>query len=158
MDKQKASRELLTTFLRLVNKYNQLGKHPVSYGTRSKFYHSERHLLDIVGDNPGLNITEFAEKAGVTKGAISQAVSKLEKKEVVERYRNFGNSKEIKIRLTRLGDKIYQHHQKANSESINQLRDELEKHSEAHIEFLILMFNWLERFLDEGRTKMKSHT
>ena len=80
MNKKRASKELIERFLKLVNKYNALGKHPLTYGTPYKFYHSERHMLDIVGDDPGLNITEFAKAAGVTKGAISQVVSKLEKK------------------------------------------------------------------------------
>ena len=80
MDKKRASENLLESFVRLVNKYNALGKHPMTYGTLHQFYHSERHMLDIVGNDPGLNITEFAKAAGVTKGAISQVVSKLEKK------------------------------------------------------------------------------
>jgi DNA-binding MarR family transcriptional regulator len=158
MNKSLASKMLLESFLRLVNKYNQLGKHPMTYGTPHQFYHSERHMLDIVGDNPGLNITEFAKAAGVTKGAISQVVSKLEEKEVLRRHRSAGNMKETKLKLTPHGEKIYRHHQKVNAESISQLSAELDKHPEEHIDFLIHMFNWFEQFLDQSREKMKSHS
>ena len=61
MNKKRASENLLESFVRLVNKYNALSKHPMTYGTLHKFYHSERHMLDIVGDDPGLNLTEFAK-------------------------------------------------------------------------------------------------
>ena len=77
MNKKRASKDLFESLVRLVYKYNALGKHPMTFGTQHKFYHSERHMLDIVGDDPGLNLTEFAKAAGVTKGAISQVVSKL---------------------------------------------------------------------------------
>ena len=76
MTRKQVSKQLLASFLRMVNKYNAMERHPVQYGTGPAFYHSERHLLDVFRDHPELNITALAERAGVTKGAISQAVAK----------------------------------------------------------------------------------
>ncbi len=157
MNKKRASEDLLDSFVRLVNKYNTLGKHPMNYGTQHKFYHSERHMLDIVGDDPGLNLTEFAKAAGVTKGAISQVVSKLERKGALKRFKSGDNEKEIRLRLTQLGEQIYAHHQSVNEESINHLWREIKNHPEDKIEFLIQMFQWFEKYLDQSREMMRAH-
>lgn len=157
MNKKHASSEIIDRFLRLVNKYNALGKHPVTFGTQHQFYHSERHMLDIVGDCPDLNITEFAKAAGVTKGAISQVVAKLEKKGALKRYKSDENDKEIKIKLTPLGEKIYAHHQSVNAESIHHLWRELKEHPDDKIEFLLHMFKWFEEYFDESRERMRAH-
>ena len=156
MNKKNASKKLIDHFLRLVNKYNSLGRHPLSFGTPYNFFHSERHMLDIVGDDPGLNITEFANAAGVTKGAISQVVSKLEKKGALRRYKSEANDKEIRIELTQLGEKIYAHHQKVNQETVDQLWRELEKYPQEKIEFLMDMFRWFEQHLDQSKEKMQA--
>ena len=66
MDRNRASRKLMESFLRLVNKYNAMEKFPLSFGTDHKFYHSERHMLDTIGGNRSMNITEFARVNGVT--------------------------------------------------------------------------------------------
>jgi DNA-binding MarR family transcriptional regulator len=157
VNKKQTSKELFESFLRMVNNYNSLGKHPQTYGTLDKFYHSERHMLDIVGNNSGLNVTEFAKAAGVTKGAISQVVSKLEKKGALKRFKRDDNDKEILLKLTGLGERIYASHQKVNSESINHLWRELKKHPEDKIEFLVQMFKWFEKYLEYSRKKMQAH-
>ena len=157
MNKKRASKDLLERFVRLVNKYNALGKHPMTYGTQHKFHHSERHMLDIVGDDPGLNLTEFAKAVGVTKGAISQVVSKLEKKGALIRFKSDDNDKEVLVRLTQQGKQIYAHHQSVNEESINHLWCELKKHPEDKIEFLTQMFRWFEQYLDQSRERMRAH-
>ncbi len=155
MNKKKASRELVASFIRLVNKYNALEKSPLSYGTAQKFFHSERHMLDIVGDEPGLNITAFAQKAGVTKGAISQVVNKLERKGALRRFKGKSNDKEIQLELTQLGERIYAQHQRVNQETINHLWDELEKHPQDKIDFLMEILNWFEKYLDQSKEQMQ---
>jgi len=85
MRRENTSKEIIELFIRMVNKYNSIEKVPARHGTRHNLYHSERHMLDKIGDNPGMNVTEFANTVGVTKGAISQVVTKLEKKGVVTR-------------------------------------------------------------------------
>ncbi len=157
MNKKRASKDLLERFVRLVNKYNALGKHPMTYGTQHQFHHSERHMLDIVGDDPGLNLTEFAKAVGVTKGAISQVVPKLVKKGALIRFKSDDNDKEIRLRLTQQGKQIYAHHQSVNEESVNHLWRELKKHPEDKIEFLTQMFRWFEQYLDQSKERMRAH-
>jgi DNA-binding MarR family transcriptional regulator len=157
MDRKKAGKDIAELFIRMVNKYNALEKIPARHGTRHNLYHSERHMLDKIGDNTGMNVTEFADAAGVTKGAISQLVSKLEKKGIVRRYKKSTNYKEVFLELTKSGQEVYQKHQKINEQTILPLNEELNKHSDEKVEFLLTMFKWFDDYLDLSKKKMEEH-
>ncbi len=157
MKRENAGKEIIELFIRMVNKYNSLEKIPARHGTIHNLYHSERHMLDKIGDNRGMNVTEFAEAAGVTKGAISQLVTKLEKKGIVRRYKKSTNDKEVFLELTKSGQKVYQKHKEINEQTILPLNEELSKHSDEKVEFLLKMFKWFDNYLDLSRKKMEVH-
>lgn len=155
MDRRKASREITELFIRAVRKYNALEKIPVKLRSDHSLYHSERHMLDMIGDHPGMNITDFARALGVTKGAISQVVKKLEVKGVIMRYKSATNGKEVILELTASGRGIYLEHQKTNEATLGPLIRELEKYPDDKVRFLIAMFKWIDGFLDDTGKKMK---
>jgi DNA-binding MarR family transcriptional regulator len=148
MERKKATREITDLLIQMVNKYNALEKAPVKLKKGHTLYHSERHMIDNIGANPEMNITEFAESLGVTKGAISQVVSKLEKKGMVKRRRKSD---------TREGVELYRMHKKVNEESLLPLYNKLKKHSDEEIDFLMDMFRWINGFLDSSRKRMEEH-
>jgi len=157
MERKKATREIEDLFIKMVNKYNALEKIPVKFKNVHNLYHSERHMIDTIGENPNMNITEFAESLGVTKGAVSQVVSKLEKKGVVKRYKKSGSEKEIILHLTMEGKEVYEMHKKVSAESLLPLYNKLKKHSDEEVDFLIDMFTWLNEFLDSSKKRMEEH-
>jgi DNA-binding MarR family transcriptional regulator len=157
MDKKNASKEIMEIFIRAVTKYNALEKIPVKRGTKYPLYHSERHMIDTIGDHPGMNVTEFANALGVTKGAISQVVKKLEKKGVVKRYKKGDNDKEVLLELTREGLKLYDKHKQINEETIKPLYKELSKYSDDKVKSFLSMFRWIENYLDKSKQRMKEH-
>ena len=109
----KNERELLQIrelFLKIVNKLNQLEKTPRRYGTDEWLYASELLMIESLGYKPGVNVTEYAENHGITKGAVSQLVKKLEKKGLVERYKNPTNQKEVLLKLTMKGEIAFHKH------------------------------------------------
>ena len=158
MDRKKACEEIITLFIKLSNKYQALEKIPVDYGIGKNLYHSERHMVDNIGDNPQMNVSEFARSIGVTKGAISQLVKKLEEKQVARRYKQAENDKEVFIELTELGKDIYKKHKEVEEESIIPLHDELLKYSDDKVYFLIEMFKWIDSYLDSARKQMLAHS
>ncbi len=157
MKREETSKELVELFIRMVNKYNAMEKIPAKHGTRHNLYHSERHMLDKIGDNTGMNVTEFAAAAGVTKGAISQLVTKLEKKGIVTRYKKSTNDKEVFLELTKTGQEVYQKHKEINKQTIMPLNEELSKHSDEKVDFLLEMFKWFDEYLDSSKKKMEEH-
>lgn len=158
MNRKKTCEEIVELFIKLANKYHSLEKIPVDYGVGKDLYHSERHLIDQIGDYPEKNITELAQFLGVTKGAISQTVKKLENKGVVTRYKGEKNEKEVFLKLTETGKSIYKKHKNVNQESIMPLYEELKKYSDDKVYFLVDMFKWMGGFLDESKIKMQEHS
>ena len=158
MDRNKACEEIITLFIKLSNKYQALEKIPVDYGIGKNLYHSERHMLDTIGNNSGMNISELARDQGVTKGAVSQIVKKLEGKQVIQRYKQAENDKEVFVELTKLGEEIFSKHQRVNEETIIPLHEELLKYSDDKVYFLIEMFKWIDSYLDSARKQMQAHS
>jgi len=156
MTRKDVSRQLMASFLRMVNKYKAMEKCPVGYGTDAVFYHSERHLLDVLRDHPELNITDLAQRLGVTKGAISQAVGKLERKGAVERHKGSGDDKQVLVRLTELGQTITEHHHNVNEQTVDQLCAVLQDRPQDQLDFLREVFAWIEDHLDEGLQHMQA--
>ena len=142
-------------FIGVVRKYNALEKIPVKVSSRHDLFHSERHMLDKIGDHPAMNVSDFAKALGVTKGAVSQVVKKLEGKGVVRRYKSGTNEKEVFLELTQTGREIYLEHKKTNERTIEPLLDELKKYPDDKIRFLIAMFRWIDEFLDQSKKRMK---
>lgn len=157
MDRKEAGRQIMELFIGVVNKYNALEKIPVKVSSSHDLYHSERHMLDKIGDHPTMNVTDFAKASGVTKGAVSQVVKKLESKGVIRRYKRVTNEKEVFLELTETGKEIYFEHKKTNDKTIGPLLYELKKYPDDKILFLIAMFKWIDGFLDQSGKKMKEH-
>lgn len=97
-------------FLRIVSKYKMLENRPQDYGT-GVLFPVEIHTIDMIGNNPGINVTELAELMGVTKGAVSQQIKKLEKKGCIRRVKRPGNQKEVILELEEMGWTAYNGHQ-----------------------------------------------
>jgi len=157
MNAAKASLHIMELFIQAVHKYNALEKIPAKVGDKYNLFHSERHLLDKIGDHPDVNITEFARAGGITKGAVSQVVKKLENKGLVRRYKSGSNDKEVFLELTRAGRDIYVEHKKINYRTIKPLVEILKTHPEDKVDFLVSMFVWIVKYLDQSKEQMKAH-
>jgi len=156
MDVEAAGKEIMEFFLRIVNKYNALERIPAQCTPDYGLYHSERHMLDRVGDNPDMNITELARASGVTKGAISQIVKKLEAKGIIRKHKKAANDKEVFIHLTEAGREVYEERRRTNEEAIRPLIEELKRHPDEKVVFLVSMFDWFDKFMDQAEERMKS--
>lgn len=96
--------------LRISQKIQTGLKKPRYYGTEDILYASEIHMIDIIGRNPEINITEIACKLGITKSAVTKIIRKLTLKGLVIRCENPYNKKVVQIKLTDKGSINYQGH------------------------------------------------
>jgi DNA-binding MarR family transcriptional regulator len=147
-------KELVDLFIRVVNKYNALEKVPAGDAAEGGLRHSERHMLDTIAKRPELNITEHADALGVTKGAVSQVVTKLEAKGFITRLKKGGNGKAVYLELTKRGRNLAEKRKQINDDTLRPFFTELRKHSDERIDFLSAMFRWIDRFLDDSKRKM----
>ena len=87
---------------------------------------------------------------GVTKGAISQVIEKLENKGLVRKYQKSGNGKEVFIELTEEGKDTCEDRKGINQETIREISEEIGRCSDDKVAFLIGMFRWFDQFLDRA--------
>jgi len=139
---------LLETGIRTLNKAYMLEKKPVDLGNGVLLYPSEFHVIEVVGKYPGKNLTSIASHLGVTRGAISQMIGKLEKKGLVKRVRTPDNKKNIMLELTGFGKEAFEWHKALHETLETGIREELEQMSDADIEKLIRVHRHFEKMLD----------
>ncbi|MBN1905893.1 MAG: winged helix-turn-helix transcriptional regulator [Deltaproteobacteria bacterium] len=98
-------------FARIVYLANELDKAPRTYGTNSPMSPGEIHMIELIGDNDArLSVTDIAKSTGVTKGAVSQTLKKLENKGFVIKEIDPSNLSRIIVALTSRGKTAYYAH------------------------------------------------
>lgn len=122
------------------------------FGTGERLHHSEIHLLQAVADAPGASVTAVARELGITRGAVSQTLARLEEKGMVqpEGARVRGASRQLA--LTRLGQVAVRNH-RAHHASYDLLAESLLCDANDHERaFLVGFLARLVRTLaEEGR-------
>lgn len=96
---------------RILRKFQILYRKPHDYGNGEILSNSQIHLIDAIGQTPLATVTELARSVGVTKGACSQLAGKLFKKGYITKMREVGNNKEVRLILTKKGEKIRNLHE-----------------------------------------------
>lgn len=139
---------LIENGIRILNKAYALEKKPVDMGHGVLLYPSEFHLIETAGKNPAENLTSISSRLGVTKGAISQMVKKLEKKGLVKKVRVPGNKKDVMLELTDFGREAFEWHKSLHESMEAGIRKELEGMSSSEMETFLRVYGYLERMLD----------
>ncbi|WP_250645536.1 MarR family winged helix-turn-helix transcriptional regulator [Salidesulfovibrio onnuriiensis] len=99
-----------------LEKYVQISKLPFDFGVGIQIYPSEIHTVAALCEQGNMSITELARSSGVSKAAMSQLVSKLEKKGLVHREISPDNQSKQNVRPTELGRKAQEGHMKYHME------------------------------------------
>lgn len=139
---------LIGSGIRILNKAYALEKKPVDIGHGVLLYPSEFHVIEIVGKNPTENLTFIAFHLGVTKGAISQMVKKLEKKGLVKKVHTPENKKDIMLELTDFGREAFDWHRSLHESMEKGIRKELERMNDAELEAFLRIYGHIEGMFD----------
>lgn len=101
---------------RLLLQFKQLEKQPYTFGPAGALTPSEIHTIDAIGCDGRLPMGELAARLGVTKGAVSQLIKRLEQKDCVQRESHPEDSRIILVSLTGIGRTAYRIHERQNAE------------------------------------------
>ncbi len=148
MDKKSALQNLIASFIRNNNKYNEFNKKAYDFGSGYSLYPSEIHTLNAIAGDEGLNISELGKKIGITKSAASQVAVRLEKKGMIKKYYSPDNNKSILISLTGIGMKVVENYRRSQKEFFFMFIDSFKKTDEKKIIFIQQVFDLIERNLD----------
>jgi len=86
---------------------------------------SEFHLIEVIGEKGAVTGKELSQLMGVTKGAISQLLPKLEKKKLIYRRPDEKDLRVHYLSLTKQGEVAYREHSKVIEEFQELLEKEL---------------------------------
>ena len=87
-----------------------LDRSPKKFGTAELLSHSEIHLIEIIGDHEGLSVTDISKVMGITKGAVSQSLKRLEDKGYTTKETDPDNLSRSIVHLTAKGQTSYWAH------------------------------------------------
>ena len=120
------------------------------FGTDVEIYRSEIHIINVIGNQEDIHISEIARKFGVTKGAISKTIKKLEKKELVIKVIDVRNQTRILVRLTEKGKLAYKNHEKYHNKYDKDMFLYLENLTEDELDIL-------DKFLEKASKMADRH-
>lgn len=83
---------------------------PRKYGTEANLSHAEIHMIEMIGDNENSSVTDIAKLLGITKGAVSQSLKRLESKEICIKKTDPDNLSRAIVMLTSKGHAVYWAH------------------------------------------------
>ena len=125
------------------------------FGTGIPLFRKEIHTIQAVGRYPKINITALAGYMDVTKGAVSQTVTKLIKKGMIRKQFAEDSRKEITLELTDLGWIGFHNHEKFHSNMFDIAREHYGKQIDTKIEMFINVMSDFNTILDEYERRKK---
>lgn len=105
MDSQ--SQEMAGKIRRVINGFMFLEKRSVFQEGALQLYPSEIHLMQVVNEGPDLNAGQMARKLGISNGAVSQTLARLEKKGAIHRTRDPALKNKVTVTFTESGRRAF---------------------------------------------------
>lgn len=140
--------DFFETTYRIINKYNTKTKSPKQYGTEHLLYSSEVHMIEVIGHHNALTTTQIANLQGITKGAVSQTTSKLNKKNLIKKELSPDGNNEVLISLTETGQIIYKNHANYHKQMIIKLVSLASELSFDSKEIILKILDTIEKSLE----------
>ncbi|EMT54593.1 MULTISPECIES: MarR family winged helix-turn-helix transcriptional regulator [Brevibacillus] len=111
---------------RVILQLQRLERQPRTFGEAGVLTPSEIHTIDAIGCEGGILMSALASRLGVTKGAVTQLVTRLEAKALVTRTTHPTDSRAVMVSLTEKGKVAYRIHEEMHHEFYQQLRLQLD--------------------------------
>ncbi len=92
---------------------------PADYGTGEFLYLAEMQIIDTVGNQPGINVTEIANILGITKGTVSPVSRSLTKRGYLKKSRGGRDSRKVRVELTQKGQDVWRQYVKKIEEYVS---------------------------------------
>lgn len=146
---------LVENFLKINNELNQINRIPLKLPNGLILSTSALHLIEAIGKHPTSNVTELSEILGVTKGAVSQQIPRLEKLNLISKYRVEENKKEVFFKLTKAGVELFEYHQQLHQELYRGLSKDLANLSVEDVEIINEMLTKVSKSMMNYQKKLR---
>ena len=148
--------QLMHELDQVLTKVDSLHSPSHDFGTGIPIYRNEIHTIQEIGRYPKINLKTLAEHMGVTKGAVSQTITKLARKGMVRKTHAKGNEKEVLLELTDLGWIGFQNHEKFHIDMFDIGRDYFGKQMKSKLKMFKTVMSDFNKILSKYEEKRKS--
>ena len=124
-----------------INRIIFLGKKNVFEFKGLKLYPSEIHLILVMNEAP-TNATQMARALNVTKGAVSQTITRLVNKGILVKNKDPYLKNELTLTFTPFGWEVFKQYNRISQEIEKKFREKIDRFGEDELAVV-------ERFLDE---------
>lgn len=142
---------IMESFKEIYEKEETLGKIAFK-GEYEKYGVSEIHCIDLIGKIENPNVTKISQRMNMTRGAISKISKKLLNNNLIDKYKNPENDKEIYFKLTELGERLYKDHEikhKQWEERNNEFFKNIDKEEQEIVANFLKKFNsYLDKIIE----------
>jgi len=135
-------------FNRVLKLAIRLEKTPRAFGTDELLTSSEIHLVELIGENrEALSVTDLATLLGVTKGAVSQTLKKLEKKKLSTKRPDPENNSRAIVELTAKGKTAFYAHRHWHETMDGGFKTYFQNLDQDRVDFIAEFLEKFEHFL-----------
>lgn len=152
-DDMKDYKRIIELYFKSIKGFNEFESIPRDFGTGDLLYSSEIHTLQAIGDNANINLTELAEKLGISKSGTSKFVKKLIEKDLITKSKQLSNRKEVVFNLTEKGLTAYFGHETFSKKVFNPIYNILSRLDKNEIVFLESFLNELSLEVEKLNNK-----
>ncbi len=147
--------QILNTLTSINEKYALMEKNPRIYGKDIKVYPSQIRAIVMVGHNPGINITELAQRLEITKASASELITKLVGNGLVRKTKEAGNNKEVLLFTTDKCQVVLNDLDKQHEQAFHDFKLILSELHETNFEVVVKVLKridlYLGKFIKENR-------
>lgn len=107
---KREANEVINSFIQLTEKIANGKTNVLELGEEMIFYRGEIHMLKLVGDQPGIFISEMARSFNITRAVVAKTVGKLAKRGMLTKEEDPHDKKRLRLFLTEKGQEAYRLH------------------------------------------------
>lgn len=141
---------LSEAWIRVLNKMAAHEKSPRDFGSGNLLHCSEIHTIMAIGKNPDINLIGLSHLLGISRSAITQMITKLAAKGLVEKQKDASNGKEIHVRLTPHGTIAYHGHEQYHAKIYARMHSKLGDPTNEEITLILRFLAAIEETIEES--------
>lgn len=142
-------RNLAEQIDRVINRLIFLEKRTVFQRGTLRLHPSEIHLMQVIQERPDLNAGEMAQRLGVSNGAVSQTLARLERKGVIRKVKDPSLKNRVTAVFTESGRAAIQGFEEERASAMGSFADYLAGLAERDEQVIESFLLHMEEFLDE---------
>lgn len=139
-----------------INKIIFLEKKTVFEFKGVKLYPSEIHLILLAHEKP-TNASQMARELGVTMGAVSQTMSRLEKKGILKKEKDPFFKNELTVKFTPFGKTVFSRYKKMSETIEKKFKNSTAMFNQKELETINAFLDQICKLPDQIREQQAKH-